>query len=86
MLKGKDVLGLREMSKDEILEILDVAKEMKARIDNPELRVDELKHTSIITLFYRKTAPETKNFHSLWQENFLVNVEDSWYCHKQALK
>ena len=62
MLKGKGVLGLREMSKDEILEILDVAKEMKARIDNPELRVDELKHTSIITLFYENSTRTKTSF------------------------
>ena len=55
MLKHKDVLGLREMSKEEILEILDVAQEMKKRIDNPKLRVDELKHTTVVTLLYENS-------------------------------
>ena len=75
MLKGKDVLGLREMSKDEILEILDVAKEMKARIDNPELRVDELKHTSIITLFYENST-RTKTSFSLAGKYLGATVQD----------
>ena len=34
MLNRKDVLGLRDMSKEEILEILSVAKEMKQRIED----------------------------------------------------
>ena len=75
MLKGKDVLGLRGMSKDEILEILDVAKEMKARIDNPELRVDELKHTSIITLFYENST-RTKTSFSLAGKYLGATVQD----------
>ena len=75
MLKGKDVLGLREMSKDEILEILDVAKEMKARIDNPELRVDELKHTSIITLFYENST-RTKTSFALAGKYLGATVQD----------
>lgn len=75
MLKGKDVLGLREMSKDEILEILDVAKEMKTRIDNPELRVDELKHTSIITLFYENST-RTKTSFSLAGKYLGATVQD----------
>lgn len=75
MLKGKDVLGLRDMSKDEILEILDVAKEMKARIDNPELRVDELKHTSIITLFYENST-RTKTSFSLAGKYLGATVQD----------
>ena len=75
MLKHKDVLGLREMSKEEILEILDVAQEMKKRIDNPELRVDELKHTTVVTLFYENST-RTKTSFSLAGKYLGATVQD----------
>jgi len=75
MLNRKDVLGLREMSKEEILEILDVAQEMKLRIDNPELRKDELKNTSIITLFYENST-RTKTSFALAGEYLGATVQD----------
>ena len=62
MLNRKDVLGLRDMSKEEILEILSVAKEMKQRIDHTHLRVDELRHTSIVTLFYENSTRTKTSF------------------------
>ena len=75
MLNRKDVLGLREMSKEEILEILDVAQEMKLRIDNPELRTDELKNASIITLFYENST-RTKTSFALAGEYLGAVVQD----------
>ncbi|HCT65082.1 MAG TPA: aspartate carbamoyltransferase [Lachnospiraceae bacterium] len=75
MLNRKDVLGLRDMSKAEILEILDTAKEMKKRIDNPELRVCELKNTSIITLFYENST-RTKTSFALAGKYLGATVQD----------
>ncbi|MGE4215344.1 MAG: aspartate carbamoyltransferase catalytic subunit [Anaerotignaceae bacterium] len=75
MLNRKDVLGLRDMSKAEILEILDTAKEMKKRIDNPALRVDELKYTSIITLFYENST-RTKTSFALAGKYLGATVQD----------
>ncbi len=75
MLNRKDVLGLREMDKYEILEILDLAKDMKERIDNPCLRVDELKHTSIITLFYENST-RTKTSFALAGKYLGATVQD----------
>lgn len=75
MLNHKDILGLREMSKEEILEILDVAEEMKKRIDYPHLRKDELKNTSIITLFYENST-RTKMSFSLAAEYLGATVQD----------
>ena len=74
-MNRKDVLGLREMSKEEILEILDVAQEMKLRIDNPELRTDELKNASIITLFYENST-RTKTSFALAGEYLGATVQD----------
>ena len=75
MLNRKDVLGLRDMSKEEILEILSVAKEMKQRIDHPHLRVDELRHTSIVTLFYENST-RTKTSFALAGKYLGATVQD----------
>ncbi len=75
MLKHKDVLGLREMHKEEILEIISLAKEMKERIDNPSLRVSELKNVSIATLFYENST-RTKTSFSLAGKYLGATVQD----------
>lgn len=62
MFERKDLLGLRDLSKDEIMTILETAKTMKARIDNPELRCDELKKSSIVTLFYENSTRTKMSF------------------------
>jgi len=58
----KDLLGLRDLSKQEILDILDTAAEMKCRIDEPSLRDDSLKRTSIVTLFYENSTRTKMSF------------------------
>ena len=75
MLSRKDILGLRDMSKEEILEILKVAEEMKKRIDNPSLRTDELKNTSIVTLFYENST-RTKTSFAFAGKYLRATVED----------
>jgi len=62
MFARKDLLGLRDLSKQEILEILNTAAEMKDKIDNPSLRDDSLKHTSIATLFYENSTRTKMSF------------------------
>ena len=51
MLKSKDLLGIRDLEVSEIMSILELAKEMKAKIINASLREDTLKGRSMITLF-----------------------------------
>lgn len=75
MLNCKDVLGLRNMSREEILSILDMAFEMKKRIENPELRVSELKNTSIVTLFYENST-RTKTSFALAGKYLGATVQD----------
>jgi aspartate carbamoyltransferase catalytic subunit len=62
MFKRKDLLGLRDLSKDEIMTILTTAQSMKARIDEPSLRQDELKKTSVVTLFYENSTRTKMSF------------------------
>jgi len=62
MFERKDLLGLRDLSKQEIMEILNTASEMKAKIDNPALRDDSLKHTSVVTLFYENSTRTKMSF------------------------
>jgi len=62
MFARKDLLGLRDLSKPEILEILNTASEMKPKIDNPALRDETLKHTGIVTLFYENSTRTKMSF------------------------
>lgn len=62
MFKRKDLLGLRDLSEDEIMSILETAKIMKAKIDNPSLRADELRQSSIVTLFYENSTRTKMSF------------------------
>jgi len=62
MFAHKDLLGLRDLSKQEILEILNTASEMKAKIDNPSLRDESLQKTSIVTLFYENSTRTKMSF------------------------
>lgn len=62
MFNRKDLLGLRDLSKDEIIDILDAADDMKNKIDNPAERNDVLKHTSVVTLFYENSTRTKMSF------------------------
>lgn len=62
MLKRKDLLDIKSLSEGEILLILDMAKEMKKRIDNPQLRGEDFKNKSIITLFYENSTRTKMSF------------------------
>lgn len=75
MLKSKDILGLKDMSKEEILTILDTAKEMKLKIDNKSKRDETLKNSSIVTLFYENST-RTKMSFLLAGEYLGASVQD----------
>jgi aspartate carbamoyltransferase catalytic subunit len=75
MFKRKDLLGLRDMSSDEIMTILDIAKDMKLRIDNPSKRDHVLQNTSIATLFYENST-RTKTSFTLAGEYLGATVTD----------
>lgn len=62
MLKSKDLLGIRDLEVSEIMSILELAREMKARIANNDLREDTLKGRSMITLFYENSTRTKVSF------------------------
>ncbi len=62
MYNRKDLLGLRDLSADEIMTILKTAEQMKAKIDNPSLRDNSLSQSSIVTLFYENSTRTKMSF------------------------
>lgn len=62
MLKSKDLLGIRTLEESEILSILDLAQDMKQKIDDPSLREATLKNKSLITLFYENSTRTKVSF------------------------
>ena len=75
MLNQKDILGLKDMTKEEILEILETAKEMKLRIDDSSKRINEIKGCSIVSLFYENST-RTKTSFSLAGKYLGATVQD----------
>lgn len=56
MLRRKDLLGIRDLEMEEIMCILDLAKEMKPIVTGTKSKLDLLKDKSIITLFYENST------------------------------
>lgn len=61
MLKRKDLLGLKELAKEEIEEILSVAAEMRKTIDRKE-RTAHLQGKNVTTLFYENSTRTRGSF------------------------
>ncbi len=61
-LKTKDLLGLREISREEIEEILDTAFTMKKIVTGPTKKTPHLQGKSIITLFYENSTRTRLSF------------------------
>lgn len=62
MLKRKDLLGLYEVSAEEITEILDTAEEMKRAVNGGRKSFDLLKGKTLITLFYENSTRTRSSF------------------------
>ncbi len=62
MYKHKDLVGLKDLTKEEILYILDTAEEMKKAIDNNELRSENYGKYSAMTLFYEDSTRTKMSF------------------------
>ncbi len=62
MWTRKDMLGLNDLTKEEILQILTLANEMKPIIDNRALSTNSLKDTSIVSLFYENSTRTKMSF------------------------
>lgn len=62
MLKRKDLLEIKSLDEKEIFAILNTAKEMKIKIDNPLMRDYELKSKAMVTLFYENSTRTKMSF------------------------
>ncbi len=62
MYKHKDLVGIKDLTKEEIIYILDTAKEMKKAIDNNELRSEDYSKYSAMTLFYEDSTRTKMSF------------------------
>lgn len=62
MLKTKDLLGLRDISSEEINLILDTAEEMKNHLRKSEKSFDLLKGKTLVTLFYENSTRTRSSF------------------------
>ena len=62
ILKSKDLLGLRDVSKEEIKGILDTARTMKLIIQSNTKKTPHLQGKTIITLFYENSTRTRSSF------------------------
>ena len=61
-LKNKDLLGLKQLSADEIMEILETAKAMKMVLQSNVKKTSHLQGKSVITLFYENSTRTRLSF------------------------
>lgn len=62
MLKRKDLLGLKDISSEEIAEILATAREMKKILDQNVKKTPHLQGKSVATLFYENSTRTRTSF------------------------
>lgn len=61
-LKSKDLLGLKQLSADEIMEILETAKMMKMVLKGDNKKTSHLQGKSVVTLFYENSTRTRLSF------------------------
>ena len=61
-LKNKDLLGMKQLTTEEIMEILDTAKTMKMVISSGNKKTTHLQGKSIVTLFYENSTRTRLSF------------------------
>ena len=61
-LKSKDLLGMKQLTADEIMEILDTAKTMKLVISSANKKTSHLQGKSVVTLFYENSTRTRLSF------------------------
>jgi aspartate carbamoyltransferase catalytic subunit len=62
MLKNKDLLGIKDLSSEEIALILDTAAEMKKILNQNVKKVPHLQNKSVATLFYENSTRTRTSF------------------------
>jgi aspartate carbamoyltransferase catalytic subunit len=61
-LKSKDLLGLRDITKEEIMLVLETAKSMKYLIDSPSKKAPHLQGKTVINLFFENSTRTRLSF------------------------
>lgn len=61
-LKSKDLLGMKQLTPEEIMEILDTAKTMKMVIEAGNKKTSHLQGKSVVTLFYENSTRTRLSF------------------------
>ena len=61
-LKNKDLLGLKQLTAEEIMEILDTAKMMKMVLTSGNKKTSHLQGKSVVTLFYENSTRTRLSF------------------------
>ncbi|MBR2750274.1 MAG: aspartate carbamoyltransferase catalytic subunit [Clostridiales bacterium] len=61
-LQSKDLLGLKQLTADEIMEILDTAKMMKMVLTSGNKKTSHLQGKSVVTLFYENSTRTRLSF------------------------
>lgn len=61
-LRGKDILGLESMTKEEMMLVLNTAKEMKAIVDRDIKKVPTLRGKSVVNLFFEASTRTRTSF------------------------
>ena len=64
MLKRKDLLGLKDVTADEIGEILSTAREMRKILDQNVKKTPHLQGKNIVNLFYENSTRTRTSFES----------------------
>ena len=62
MLKNKDLLGLKDLSREEILLILETAEHMKKIVCSPSKKSPYFTGKSMATLFYENSTRTKSSF------------------------
>ena len=62
MLNRKDLLGLKDLTQEEIITILDTASEMKKILNQNVKKVPHLQNKSVVTLFYENSTRTRTSF------------------------
>ena len=63
-LRGKDILGLRTFSTEEIRRVLDTAKEMKAIVGRDIKKVPTLRGKQVVNHFFENPVRMTMKFYA----------------------
>lgn len=61
-LKNKDILGMKQLSAEEIMEILETAKTMKMVLTSGNKKTSHLQGKSVVTLFYENSTRTRLSF------------------------